>query len=145
MRLILCLIAILMLTQPVSAQCADRASCIGQKVEIGVRLTDWAQETKTAMPTSTPRTTKTPIPTATVTDTPKPSATAEPTKTQTPQPVATVTAVPSVTEMVIVPTIAERVGKADPLPMWIRIPLGIAAIVLILFAASGLRKPTTEQ
>lgn len=101
MRLILLVFALLALAQPVSAQCSDRASCIGQKVEISVRLTDWAKQTVEAAPTSTPRPTQTPRPTMTATATSAPTQTPKPTSTNTPQPVATATVVPSVTVEVV--------------------------------------------
>lgn len=144
MRLILLVFALLALAQPVSAQCSDRASCIGQKVEISVRLTDWAKQTVEAAPTSTPRPTQTPRPTVTATNIP--TQTPKPTSTNTPQPVATATVAPSVT---VVPTREQvrevlRIEKPEPLPLWIRIPLAAIAVGLILFAVAGLRKPTTE-
>jgi len=146
MRSIILLLIVLTFAQPVNAQCVDIPSCKGAEVESRLRGAQYVTQTAEARPTSTPRPTRIPPPTATETPLPKPTLTAtEIPSTQTPQPVATMTVMPSVTEIVIMPTIAARVVKPEPLPLWIRIPLGIAAIVLILFAASGLRKPTTEQ
>lgn len=146
MRFILCLFALFIFAQPVSAQCVDIPSCKGAEVESRLRGLQMVRETEEARPTNPPKPTKTPIP-PTSTYTPIP-----PTKTNTPEPVATATAIPTVqpsATALIVPTVTieiviPTVKRDAQMPSWGWNVIGLIGLGLILFAAVGLRKPTTK-
>lgn len=130
MRFILYLFALLILAQPVGAQCVDIPSCKGAEVEARLRGAQYAKETAAAMPTPMPRPTKTPMP-PTQTYTPVP-----PTETATPIP-ATQTAVPTVRPsetVVIVPTVEPRAVEVVKVePQWVRVAATAVGVPLFLY------------
>ena len=157
----LLIVVVFAIALPVSAQCLDWASCVGQKAEINARMGSWARETAEARAaerqaaateraynrmvaltaTEIARPTRTPWPTLIV-----PSATVQ--ATATPQPiqslnVATVAPTLEVTKIVYV-TVSAQPKQGDQLPQIGWWAIGAAGIGLILFAAAGLRKPTTQ-